>query len=269
MSSNLPLPRWIGRWPSKIRRLFGWAAFIVTIFAILPGAFAVLLVFSQPDNCAQLLDGYTSSACTAVTLGIVKIVLGTVLIILAFVWFRFLKRLTDRQERSVNDGQDEVRRTIGDVPLRSGSKDIGMAQVLLSGRLEQANRNSHTVMIDGERVGFLSVYPFRKGWLKCGDFVHVVYQELPLLRRIALAYADAATCTVRGASAWIYSVWVPLLIACIVVFVRIKPNGELMVAFCAVFLVLDLAYLSLMVRARSMLRSNLKSGARDASSTSN
>jgi len=205
-------------------------------------------------------------------LGIITILIGTTLVTLALIWFRFLKRLTDSAEQGANDDRDEVRREIGNISFRRGSKDIGMAQVLLSGRIEEASRNSHTVVINGERVGFLSVYPFQKGWLKRGDFVRVVYQELPPLRstKTVLAYADAATSTVRGASAWIYSLSVPMLSICLMVFVRINPPyGDLMAYFCAALLALDLAYLLLMVRARSILRSNVENGVRDGDSTSN
>ncbi len=264
MSSGSSLPQWIARLPPNARRLFGWAAFLVTILTILPGTFAVLYVVLQPDTCGQLMNGYMSFICTPIGLGILKIVAAIIFFPLALMWFRFLTRLTNPRVEGADE--DVISPVIGNIAFGSGSKDIGMWQVLLSGRLEEASRSSHNVVINGERVGFLSVYPFQKGWLKRGDFVHVVYQGLPLLRsiRVVVAYCDAASGTVHGASAWVYSMWIPLLAICMMVFADSKPwYGQSMLALCGALLIADLGYLSLMVRARSMLRSTIETGTRD------
>ena len=235
-------------------------AFCVTCFVILPGAFAFLLVYSQPSNCIELLDGHTSGACTPLLLGTIKIVGGIGLCLGAVVWLRFLKRLTDSQEEALPDTGDEHPQAIVKPDLKPGRKEMGFGQVMLIGRIEEARGHSHNAVINDESLDFLSVYPFQKGWLNRGDTAAVVYQCLRWLNgsKLVLAYYSAGG-SVRGASAWVYSAWVPLFVACIIAFARWKPYyGQFMIAFCSVMLVLDLAYLALMLRARTILKSTFK-----------
>jgi hypothetical protein len=135
--------------------------------------------------------------------------------------------------------------------------------VLLSGELRQVAGNAHDVIVSGERARFLSVFPFQKGMLKPGDFVNLVFQRFPLLKNanLVLAYSDSAGLNAFGASAWIYSFWMFGLAACIVIFRTLDPwYGSAMVGLCSLLLGLDIAYLSLMLRARSKLRSYLNDG---------
>jgi len=229
----------------------------------MPAAMAVLFVLLQSDDCGQLVNGRIPFTCTPVGVGIIRIAMTIILLPPVLMWLRFLQRILKYQDERANEDEDQILPRNGDIDFESGSKDIGMGQVLLSGRIEEVGRDSHIAVVNGERVSFLSVYPFQKGWLQRGDFVHVVYQHISILRnsKTILAYADAATRTVRGASAWVYSLWVPLLAICIIIFANFKlAYGDLMVGLCAALLVLDLGYLSLMVRARSKLRSHLNSG---------
>ncbi len=260
MSAQSPLPRWISRWQPDKRRLFAWTALFGTMLTVLPGAIAILFVFLQADDCTQSIGGRVPFTCTPAGVGVIKFAMAVIIFPPALVWLRFIQRILKYEGESGEKEEGANSHKIGEASFQSGCKNIGMGQVMLSGKIEEVTHNSHAAKVNGECVGFLSVYPFRKSQLKRGGFVRLVYQNVPLLRntKAVLAYSDQTAHTAFGASAWIYSLWVPLLIVCIIIFANLSPlYGGVMAGLCGALLALDLVYLSLMVRARSRLQSYL------------
>ena len=226
---------------------------------ILPAAIAILFVLLQSTDCGEIRNGQIPFTCTSVGLATIKVAMATILFPPIIKFLQLFKRILNSAEYS-EEKDEALRPKISEKTFEAGSQRLGMGQVLLAGNIEQVSSNSHVAQVNGELVRFVSIFPFQKGQLKPGDFVHLVYQNLLLLKnaKTVLAYSDRTAHNAFGASAWIYSIWVLLLTVCIVIFEILKPPyRDAMLGLSGALLVLDLAYLSLMFRARSRLRSHL------------
>jgi hypothetical protein len=119
------------------------------------------------------------------------------------------------------------------------------------------NRSNHCLVVEGKALTFWSLHALREGWLKAGDRLVVVYQEIPFVSslRLALAFWKSPDSLVRGVAAGMQSASVLIATLCMATLVALKPPfAELLIVLCALLIAVNFVYLTLMLRARRVLR---------------
>lgn len=250
------VPGWVRRMSRGWRLALFTIAMMVTVAVVIPGyivSTGYLVGFGacdRPDTAA------TSSICSPLGrlfftgLGI------AILVPLARNWARFLARVL-----ALTDGnsplQSYAAERIAQSPNKASSITLRFRQRLISGTIELENRSNHCLVVEGKALTFWSLHALRKGWLKAGDRLVVVYQEIPFVSslKLALAFWKSPDSLVRGVAAGMQSASVLIATLCMATLVALKPPfAELLIVLCTLLIAVNFIYLTLMLRARRVLR---------------
>jgi hypothetical protein len=180
-------------------------------------------------------------------------------------WTRFLARILAFRD---NDCQPLDDATGQGTPMShtNASFKLALGQRLISGRIDFCSPSSHHIRIDGNALTFWSVYAFHKRWLKEGDQVVVVYQTVPLSKKLKLAMAfwSGPGSSARGVATGLQGAAALIAVGCILIFALLKPQAAaFFIPLLGFLIVVYSLYLVLMVRAKGALQDFIDREARN------
>ncbi len=242
----------ISNWPRAWRIASYWLGSFITLVLLLVIAFAIMHLLSL-DTCGAIGSKELPLACTPLmSLALSAALIGG-LLLAYFPSVSFLRRKLALekvpQHAAVNTAY---------VPpaVTSKPRRLGLGQELLRGRVSAESSSGRTLRINGSALTLWSLYPFQKDWIRPGIDLVIVSQHVPFSHiNLLLAFCDEHA-QVRGIAA--VTQGVSLIIACICVIFFSKaavPFGALLLAVSGFVAGLDVIYLSLMLRAKTNLRS--------------
>ena len=253
----------IERWPRGLRVALGWGATLLVCLLFIPAFIAVGAYFLGLLTCDQS-NGTVSGMCSPPVrlLGTAALAGGALIC--------FMPLLRSIQRNLISNSSQPGSRTGSPLPRTALSSamlpeavSLSLGQELVTGYVESHSPSGRTMLFSGDTLTLLSVYPFRKGWLKQGDQSVVVYQTLPFGNRskYLMAFWNGSSNPVRGVAAITHILGIAVALVSALMFWRLAGSETAFaLVVCGLGATVSFAYLVLMLRAKVMLRKFLAKG---------
>ena len=243
----------VPQWPRGWRLVVLLTVMIVTIAVFIPAVIVAGGYLFGSGACDR--PETASSICSPIGRLLFVAVVAAIGVPLSKSWTRFLLR-----KLSVANELPAARPEKLEFPSVSQAQhllELPLGQRLVSGKVEMPSSSGRVVRVRDQSLIFWSKYPLYKGWLKTGDEIVIVYQRH---LNLAMAFYRGSGSSVRGVAAGLQAASVLIAAACISVLAVLKPAlASLYIGICGLVIVVDFAYLLLMMCAKLALRDFLDS----------
>ncbi len=238
----------IPSWP-RVLLVAGLALATLVFIPLVLTLLAYLVGFDACDDRVAASDRWICSSTGRWVSLLVIIALG---LRPAMWWGSYLQRMlftTTQRGDSIGSMRE------GSNPA-SDQTPISLGQNIVSGRIHFSQGGSRTAEVSGQVVAFLSDWSLNQGLVKSGDQIRLVYQRLPgkSTPRLALAFSTASTPQPKGVADGAFSATAVVAALSLTWFAWLAPVRSLAwTIVCSLILVLNVAYLILVLRAKRTL----------------